>query len=71
MMYVDSDEGGEPNWVARANYMLSRQSQGIGQTSSAGQPQMPNVSLNGPAPTSAPVDPVVQMKSIISAETVK
>ena len=33
----DSDEGGEPNQVARANFKFGRQSQGAGQTSSAGQ----------------------------------
>ena len=33
----DSDEGGEPNQVARANFKFGRQYQGAGQTSSAGQ----------------------------------
>ena len=59
---LDSDEGHEPSQVAWANFKFSRQSWGIGQTSSAVQPPKPKESLNGSAPTSAPVDPVVQMK---------
>ena len=36
-----------------------------------GQPPKLKDSLNGAAPASSPVDPVVQMKSIIAAETEK
>ena len=34
----DSDEGGKPNQVSRANVKFARQSQGAGQTSSEDQP---------------------------------
>ena len=39
---LDSDgEGGEPNQVVCANFTLSRQSQGNGQTNNVGQPPWP------------------------------
>ena len=68
---LDSDEGDESNQVARANFKFSRQSQGTGQTSSACQLPKTKESLNVSAPACTLVDPVVQMKSIIAAETEK
>ena len=69
---MDSDEeGGEPNQVAHANFKFSRQSQGNGQPSNVGQPPRPKEPQNGPAPISAPVDPIAQMKTIVAAETEK
>ena len=67
----DSDEGGEPNQVARANVKFGRQSQGTGQTSSEGQLPNSKESLKGSAPASIHVDPVAQVRSIIVVETEK
>ena len=67
---LDSDEeGGNPNWVAHANLTFSRQSRGNGQPSNVGQPPRPKEPQNGPAPISAPADPIAQMKNIVAAET--
>ena len=69
---LDSDEeDGEPNQVAHANFMFSRQSQGNGQPNNLGQPPRPKEPQNGPSPTSAPVDPIAQMNTIVAAETEK
>ena len=69
---LDSDEeGGEPNQVAHANFMFSRQSRGNGQPNNVGQPPRTKEPQNGPSPISAPVDPIAQMKTIVAAETEK
>ena len=39
--------------------------------SNVGQPPGPKEPQNGPAPISAPVDPIAQMKTIVAAETEK
>ena len=49
--------------------MFSRQSRDNGQPSNVGQPPRPKEPQNGPAPISAPADPIAQMKNIVAAET--
>ena len=39
-----------------------------GQTSNVGQPPRPKEPQNGPAPISAPADPIAQMKTIVAVQ---
>ena len=57
--------------VSYCEFCQSGQPQRDHSSKAFGQPPKPKESLNRSAPTSTPVDPVVQMKSIISAETEK